>query len=311
MFTQTGAAPVDLVLIGNVYYSDPSFTLTSACNLIQANGIYNNPSVTYMTDTLPTGWGASAAAGLDHFRQADAYDLDLNYGWSQAVANSSFEADAANPDPTTAIGYNPAKWTVSNSLATDDGARNLTVVTTASPFGAGGQGLLDVDTTDDTTGSAVTANVSMTALPANEGGVWSFDFRLNSSGTDSDVWIKCNAGNSRAGGIHLIGGTSTYMGAGIDGHDSYVATPLMDTWYRVRVVVGPASEGASDATLYLTPWTSTGPGTTETYTIDGISATSTSGISSIGLSSGSGPGADLNVNFDNFTASNNTLFALP
>ena len=311
-FTQTGTALVDLILMGEPYYASPNFTLTSACNLIAAANFYTYPTVTYLPDTLPTGWGPSAAAGLDFLRVAGNYDLNLNYGLFQGVTNTSFEADAVNPDPTGTIGYTPAGWTISNALETADGTRNLTVVSTPSPFGPGAQGLLWTDTTDSTSGYTIAANQYTAPLPASQPGIWSFDFRLNSDAADNDIWIRAYAGSTGAGGLHIISnGTTTYLGAGIGGHDSYVMTPAMDTWYRARIVVGPANAGPSNATLYLTPWTSTGPGMTTSYTIDGIVATSTTGIGRIYFTSGTGPGADQDANFDNVQATNNPVFALP
>jgi hypothetical protein len=312
-FTQTGAAPVDLILLGESYNANPTYTLTSACNLIAADNFYSYPSVTYLPDTLPTGWGASAAAGLDHLRQAGNYDLSLDYGLFQGVTNTSFEADAVNPDPATTIGYTPAGWTIGNALEAGDGVRNFTVVSTASPFGPGTQGILWTDNTNSTSGYTVTANQYTTALPANQPGVWTFDFRLNSDAADNDIWIRASAGSSGAGSLHIIStGTATYLGANIGGHDSYVMTPAMDTWYRARIVVGAASAGASNAKLYLTPWTSAGAGATlGPYTIDGLTTTSTAGIGRVYFYSGTGPGADQDANFDNVTTSNNPVFALP
>ena len=311
-FLQSGTAAVDLVLIGNDYYSNPSFSLGSSCRLIEENNIYNSPAVTYMANVSPTNWGTSAAAGLDHFRQAGDYDMYLNYGLLQNVVNTSFEADAANPTPTTAIGYTPAGWTVGGAQAIGAGIRNVTVTNVASPFGAGTQGLLWIDNTGSTTGSAISMNQNFSALPANNSTVWTFDFRVNSGATNNDMWARAFDGAGTVSGLHLTSnGTTAFLQATVGGVVKTLTHPTLDTWYRARFVVPPAASGVASATLYLTPWTSTGAGTTTPYTIDGITATSSVGVERVYFSSGTGPGANQNINIDNISATNNSVYSLP
>ncbi len=311
-FLQTGTAAVDLVLIGNDFYSNPSFSVGGSCRLIEENNIYSSPANTYMANVSPTNWGASAAAGLDHFRQAGDYDLYLNYGLLQNVVNTSFEADAANPNPTTATGYIPAGWSVGGAQALGAGIRNVTVTNVASPFGAGAQGLLWIDNTGSTSGSAISMNQVFPPLPADDSTVWTVDFRLNSGATNDDMWVRAFDGVGTVSGLHLTSnGVTSYLQSTVAGATKTLMHPTLDTWYRARFVVPPAASGVSSATLYLTPWTSTGAGATTAYTIDGITAASSVGVERIYFSSGTGPGANQNINIDNVSATNNPVFALP
>lgn len=318
VLTASGTDPCNFTLLGTRFWYAPTFTNIGAAYPCKYIGIDNSiqlPSVSFIADTLPTGWQSVVIGALDHIRQAGAYDLAYNHNLVQRITNTSAELDAANPTPTTTLGYTPAAWTVTNAAAAGSGVRNCTVVTTASPFGAGAQGLLWLDTTATFSGSRPTCSqtTATSALVAGQNDVWTFDFRLNSSANHSDIWLTGNAGAFKAGALHLSwNGTSGYFGGNVGGSDHAVTfspalTLAANTWYRARIVV---PMGGGNATLYVTPWTASGPGTTSVATIDGLNGTATTGINKINISSGSDPGYQQSVNLDNLTITNNPVARL-
>ena len=317
VFTQTGSAAVDLDLIGEVYYSNPSFTLGSACNLIEVNDIYSYPSVTYMANVEPAGWGASLAAGLDHFRQADAYDLTLSYGWAQGLNNPTFETDPTNSAPLTTLGTAPAQWTVSGTIAAGSGVRDVCAVTGGSPFASGTQSAAFVDTTGTATGSPLQWSQSLaTAWSASQGCVFTYDCHMNPAGPGitSNLWVQlfANAGGETPCSIGLdgTGNNSTWALVAYQGGTlKTLATLAVGTWYRMQAVVPPPGTGGS-VTLYVTPWTSAGAGTTANYTLDGEAGASTTGFNkvSFGLT---GAGQETDCNFDNISINSNPLYTVP
>jgi len=315
-FLQSGAAAVDLVLIGCNYYSNPNFAVGSSCTLIEANDICGNPQ-TYMTNVEPTGWGALAAAGLDHIRQDAAYDLYLNYGWLQAVNNPSFETDPLNSALLTTLGTAPAQWTVLNAITSGTGVRDVCAVTGASPFASGSQCAALVDTTGTSSGSPLQWSQTFAAAwSATQGGVFTFDCQMNPvrAGITSNLWVKLlsNSGGRTPCSILLAGtgSNTTWQLAGPQGGlVKSLATLTVGTWYRFRAVIPPPATGGS-VTLYVTPWTTSGPGATSTYTLDGETAISTTGFNQVSFAL-TGAGQNTDCNIDNVTLNSNPIFALP
>ena len=317
VFLQSGSAAVDLDLIGESFYANPTFTLGTACNLIAANNIYTSGTVTYMPNVQPAGWGASAAAGLDHLRQADAYDLALNYGWAQGLYNTSFETDPANPAPLTTSGTTPAQWTVLNATTSGTGVRDVCAVTGTSPFASGSQCAAFVDTTGTTAGSPLQWSQNLaTAWSASQGCVFTFDCQMNPArtGITANLWARlfANAGGETPCAILLSGsgGNSTWQLSGYQGGTlKSLATLTVGTWYRMQAVVPPPGTGGS-VTLSVTPWTGAGPGTTATYTLDGEAGVSATGFNQVSFSL-TGAGQNTDCNFDNIMINSNPLYTAP
>lgn len=297
VITQTGTNPVDLILAGDsfFYYNMPTITVDTGCNLIEAqNIILTSGTYTYPTDVLPTGSLASIAAGYDHFRQLGAEDAKLNYGILNTVTNSFFETDTVNPTPLTALGTLPAGWSMDGKIATGSGVRTVSVVNNGSPFASGTQSMSVVDSTGSNVGSRIDLWQYPVLLPATKGAVFSFDVRLNSMASlNENIWIRVFAGGSAAQNMNIYSnGTSASYGP---------ASLTLDKWYRIRAVLQPPSVGPANITLYVTPWTATGPGSTSTYTVAGtLAAPATSGFSRI-LINTPDPGKNVNVQFDNIT----------
>ena len=309
--SQTGTNAVDLIL-NSIFFGcgvPPTISTTSA-NLIQLNDFYDLTGVynpVYMPELQPTGWGLSTAQAYDHFRQLDAVDFSLNYGIGQLATNPSVELDAANPNPLTAIGYTPAGWTVSSALAAGGGARNLTVTSGASPFGAGAQSMLWVDTTGSTSGSSLSVNQYLTASPATSSGIMTFDFRLNASGTATDVRIRSSAGSAVSSNLRISRtGSSAGLLGQVGGREGTLTSLTVGTWYRVHVVMA-APNTTAGATVYLTPWVGTAPGATTSYSVDGVATVQTIGFNRIFLTTANGPGAAQSVNIDNMGLITNAL----
>jgi len=52
----------------------------------------------YSPNVQPTCWATGAEAGFDYLRQLGAVTLATRYNITQAVTNTSFELDTANPE---------------------------------------------------------------------------------------------------------------------------------------------------------------------------------------------------------------------
>ncbi|EDY16133.1 hypothetical protein CfE428DRAFT_6322 [Chthoniobacter flavus Ellin428] len=305
--TQTGTNAVDLILaFDTLGGAAPALSITSACRLIETADIISSSPVTYPTPIMPTGAAASIAAGLDHQRQLGWEDLKMRYGIENTVTNPSAEADAVNPSPNSIIGYNPAGWTVSNSVLTGGGARNATVVNGASPFGAGAQSILYLDTTGSTLGSRLQLSQNTAALASGEGAVMTFDFQLNPlTSLNDDVWFRVFAGASTSMSVHLTANsTNGALSAVVGGITKSLTTLSLSKWYRLRAVIQPPNSGGSaHVQLYLYQWTSSGPSSVALYNsgvIDGMSAPGSSGFTSV-LFNLVGPGENTSINLDNLT----------
>jgi len=305
--TQTGTNAVDLILaFDTLGGAAPALSITSACRLIETADIISSSPVTYPTPLMPTGAAASIAAGLDHQRQLGWEDLKMRYGIENTVTNPSAEADAVNPSPNSIIGYNPAGWTVSNSVLTGGGARNATVVNGASPFGAGAQSILYLDTTGSTLGSRLQLSQNTAALASGEGAVMTFDFQLNPlTSLNDDVWFRVFAGALTPMSVHLTANsTSGALSAVVGGVTKSLTTLSLSKWYRLRAVIQPPnSSGSAHVQLYLYQWTSGGPSSVALYNsgvIDGMSAPGSSGFTSV-LFNLVGPGENTSINLDNLT----------
>jgi hypothetical protein len=317
--THTGTNAVNLILQGD-WFDDgmPIISTGSGASLIEAMNQYQpaGSGIVEMTDNpnpLTAASTAAIAQSLDDLRQLGELDTFVNYGIEEALLNNGFEADAANPNPTTALGYNPASWTVNNAIAAGGGVRNATVVSGGSPFGAGTQSINWVDTTGSTAGSGLQMTQSFTPTAVGSTAIETFDFCYNTNATTSDVWFFTGVGTTIGPGIHISSnGSTVYLGANINGGDTYCATLTAGVWYRARVVMGAPNGGKSNATLYVTPWNGTGPGTTTSYTIDGVPATQTTGYNALYMNSAAYPvGASQNVNFDNIGIVTKATLVLP
>jgi len=306
--TQTGTNAVDLILAADTFGGGaPAMTLTGACRLIEtADVISSGSTVTYPTPIMPTGAAASIAAGFDHQRQLGWEDLKMRYGIENTVTNPSAEADAINASPNAVLGYTPTGWTVGNALLAGAGARNATVVSGASPFGAGTQSILFLDTTASTAGSRLQLSQNTASLPASEGAVLTYDFRLNSlTALNDDVWFRVFAGASTSMSVHLTGNTSNgALSATVGGSNHSMVTLSLGTWYRLRAVIQPPnSSGSAHVQLYLYQWTASGPSAVSLYNsgvIDGLATPGVSGFSSA-LFNLVGPGENTSINLDNLT----------
>ncbi|HSI15477.1 MAG TPA: glycosyl hydrolase family 28-related protein [Chthoniobacter sp.] len=305
--TQTGSNAVDLILAADTFGGGaPVTTLTSACRLIETADVISNGTVTYPTPIMPTGAAASIAAGFDHQRQLGWEDLKMRYGIENTVTNPSAEADAANASPNAILGYTPAGWTVGNALLAGAGARNATVVSGASPFGAGAQSILFLDTTASPAGSRLQLSQNTASLPVGEGAVLTYDFRLNSlTALNDDVWFRVFAGASTPMSVHLTGNTSSgALSATVGGSNYSLVTLSLGTWYRLRAVIQPPnSSGSAHVQLYLYQWTASGPSAVALYNsgvIDGLPTPGASGFSSV-LFNLVGPGENTSINLDNLT----------
>jgi len=307
--TQTGTNAVDLILAADTFGGGtPVMTLTSACRLIEtADVISASGTVTYPTPIMPTGAAASIAAGFDHQRQLGWEDLKMRYGIENVVTNPSAEADAVNTSPNALLGFTPAGWSVGNAVIAGAGARNATVVSGASPFGAGTQSTLFLDTTSATTTGARLEFSQYTApMPASEGAVLTCDFRLNSlTALNDDVWFRVFAGASTSMNLHLTANsTNGAISAAVGGSNHSLVTLALNTWYRLRAVVqAPNSAGSAHVQLYLYQWTASGPTAVGLYNsgvIDGLATPGTSGFSRV-LFNLVGPGENTSINLDNLT----------
>jgi len=310
--TQTGTNAVNLILVADeLGGAAPVTNITAACNLIETQDIYAvSGTLTYPSPIMPAEGGAAIAAGDDDQRQLGEADLSYHYGILDAIANPSVEADAANPSPTTVLGYAPSLWSVSGSTTAGSGVRNVTVVSgTASPFGTGTQSILFIDTTSTSTGSNLQLSQQTTALQPGEGAVFTFDFRLNPlTSLNDDVWVNvyCNGNASSAFAIHLTGsGTNGAISASASGLSETLATLSLSTWYRVRgVIQAPNSSASAQVHLYLYQWSGSGYSAVTLYNngwIDGLESPATSGgLDQVQFNLGS-PGENTSINFDNLT----------
>ena len=321
--TQTGSNPVDLMLVGlNTFDGPPTVSVDSGANLIEAGNFslidYSHPNVFAPDTPNPLTQAASQklAAGFDDIRQLGAVDLSMQFGIDQIMTNPAFEADVPNPAPLTTLGYNPSGWTVTNNVALGSGVRNMTVTTGSSPFAAGHQSLLYVDSTANTGGDKMYAvqNLTPTSTTLNSPAIETFDFRANISANSTDLWFVTSAEWNGASAIHIaVNGPSGYgyFGANVGGSDSYLTTITAGTWYRVQIVYGSPVSGAAHATLYLTPWYGNGPGPTSNFTIDSFGAPQTGGYNQVVIYTGTGPGAQQSMNIDNFSITTNTPLTIP
>lgn len=306
---QSGTNPCSLTLEGiNFYDVAPAITTSSSC--LKTELLNTTSYGTYRPDIQPSGWKAAAAAGLDYLRELGCVSLETKYNLFQGVRNSSAELDAINPNPSTALGYAPAIWDLYGQGAYGTGIRNVTTVGTASPFGSGGQGMLVVDQTGPGSGGSRLDFYQFfpKPFPSDLGGVFSFDFRLNSSGTINRLvcrpWANWVAGCSLI--LYSNGAGPGSIWANVGG----VAGPLppaisLGTWYRVRVVLGAPSTGPSSCTVSLTPWVGTGPGATTSYTVDSFNSVQPTGFNRV-LFNTITPGESTNINLDNVTLKSGT-----
>jgi hypothetical protein len=212
------------------------------------------------------------------------------------LSNSTIESDAANPSPTTTMGYQPADWTVDNALQVEGNTRNVTVDAEGSSFDGSYQSILFTDTTTSGGSRLVMYQyLSPLELTANDGLVLKFDFRLNSSALDNDVWIRPFAGATSGCGIHLLSDGST---GSISAGGMSTVTLSLDTWYRVEVALGAPAMGASTGLLYLTEWTDSGAGATTSYSLNSFGSPKSSAFNRIYVNQVS-PATSTSIHFDN------------
>ncbi|WP_269522648.1 glycosyl hydrolase family 28-related protein [Coraliomargarita parva] len=296
---QNGSNSLNLVLAGCTWGTyAPDLDLDIGANLIMLGNVQSNsPSYTTLTDYTPTGWEEPVSDGFDDLRELAWYDLALRYGMGNFLLNSSVEKDTVNPNPTTVLGDEPLYWGVGGESALGAGTRQVAVVSGGSPFGPGAQSMLFTDTTADTSGSRLDLRqyFGPFALTGDDGAVLTFDFRLNSSATQNDIWMRViTESNHTILSLHpMSNGTTGHLyGGGIS------PSLALDTWYRVQVVVDAPSAGTGCATLSLTPWAGTGPGTTLTYTISTYGSPLSSGFNRFYVNQVS-PGQSASMNLDN------------
>jgi hypothetical protein len=306
VITQTGTNPCALTIEGiNFSNGAPSISVQPSCTLTELlNTTFTAASTVYNANVQPTGWAAGAEAGFDYFRQLGNVTLSQQYNLTQAVTNTSFELDSANPAPATTLGYTPAGWTVTGAGAAGNGLRNATTVAGASPFGPGAQSILFLDSTGSSSGSALQLSPTFTPLAASQPAILSFDFCLNASGAANNLEIQPLASSAAGCSIFLNAGQLCAL---VNGAETTLANVTVGTWYRVQTALGPPSAGPATATLYLTPWAAPGLGQTTSYEIDSFGATQSSGFTGIAITAPA-PGASENVSFDNITL--NSSFGL-
>jgi hypothetical protein len=182
---------------------------------------------------------------------------------------------------------------VSNAVASGSGVRTVSVANTGSPFGPGAQSAHLVDSTGTGTGAALSFTQNTLPLIASTGAVLSFDVRLNSmTALNDNIAVSVSAGAATAFGASITAnGSSGFFGP---------APLALNTWYRIRAVIEPPSLGAESVTIYVTPWTASGPGATATYTITGsLSGPASSGLSALQFLAS--PTGAMDVNLDNIT----------
>jgi hypothetical protein len=215
-----------------------------------------------------------------------------------------------NPAPFSTPGYIPDGWTLTNALTAGSGVRNLTVTEGGSPFSNNDQSMLYVDSTASSTGDRLFAQENFAPTPGTSPAIETFDFRLNPNGPATDLWIWSLYNTWVYGpGIHIYGGGG--IGANVGGMDHYLGGLQVGVWYRAQIVLGAPSAGASNATLYLTPWYGNGAGPTVSYTIDGIPFATSGGYSGMLMYTGTGPGAQQSISIDNMGVSADASLVIP
>lgn len=302
---QTGTSSVDIIMADNVWtYCPPVFNLSGNARLIEFQNLaVSSTNSTTCLDAMPTGCETAIAKALDRFHQLGAQDLALHYGIENILLNSGAELDVLNPSPTTTSGYGPENWSVAGRGAYGSGIRNVTTVTGSSPFGPGTQSILVIDNTASTSGSRLgLTQANACPLAANVSAVLTFDFKLNADGTNNDLWVRPWANNVAGCAVHLrsTGTTCQLSAATSSGSDVTLTNLAFGTWYRVRVALSAPSTTPKTATLYLTPWSGTGPGTTTSYVINGLGASEPTGYDKIYFNT-VWPGESVNINLDNIT----------
>ncbi|WP_269522726.1 glycosyl hydrolase family 28-related protein [Coraliomargarita parva] len=278
--TQTGTNPLDLILADCSWtYTTPVFSMGTGGSLIQIGNIYKDASgaYSYPADVLPSGWEQSTAEGFDHFRELAWYDLVLRHGVGNFLLNDSVELDEVNPNPTTALGYEPENWNVGGAALGAGSARNVTVDDEGSPFAAGEKSILFTDTTTLTgTRLSLSQYYGPLGLSAEDAAVLKFDFRLNGSAQDNDVWLRSFAGSSAGASLHFVSNGSS---ASVSASGMTTQALSLDTWYHVEIVLDAPSAGAATAILYLTEWTASGPGSTAQLSLNSFGAPQSSAYS--------------------------------
>jgi hypothetical protein len=258
----------------------------------------------FLPDAKPTGYGDKISASLDELRKVGREYLRKTYGIFNPVVNGSVELDAVNSNPTTVLGTAIAGWTATGTTSSGSTVRQVTTVSGASPFGAGGKSMRFIDNTTGGTGTRLDfTNSFATPLSNNVAPTLSFDFRLNATGTANAVGVRPFAKNASNGDISgctlLLNGNAT-TGNIYDGKKGRtVATVTVGTWYRVIVdMPAPGSAGTTDATLYLTPWNGSGPGATTSYAVGSFGSSLPTGVSRVYFNT-SAPSQSTDINVDN------------
>jgi hypothetical protein len=96
---QTGANPIDLMLVGNVFIDGvPKITTEKGANLISTQNVQvsaNTGDVPENPNPLTPANNLSLVKGIDHLRQLEAVDLSVQYGIT--ADKSAAAQDAQNP----------------------------------------------------------------------------------------------------------------------------------------------------------------------------------------------------------------------
>jgi hypothetical protein len=171
--------------------------------------------------------------------------------------------------------------------------------------------MLAVDTAGATQGSGLVFAQSPVALAAVQEGVLSFDFNLLTTGLSSDFWVSALSGTTPCCSIHLIRTVSGgQISALAGGRDTVLGAIEPGVWYRAHVAIQAPDKGRSQAFLYLTPWTASGPAPTQTYAIDGVPAASATGLGAVRMFE-TYSGESLAVQLDNITLISGDLLPVP
>lgn len=221
----------------------------------------------------------------------------LTAGVETLSSNTSFENDTVNTSARTALGTDPASWTVNNQ-SSSGGVRDVCVAAEPSDFGGDSNSVLFYDNIASG-GSRLEATIYNTEPDGDRHNVLAFDIRVNHMDTPAgNIYMRMFTASQNKTIANLTIDQHT-TGAALKGSYHGTNITLQDlndgVWYHVEVQIPPASINAQDYKVSVLAY---GAAQANEYTLSRSDSAVISGPGRLFINADSAT-AKFDINFDN------------
>lgn len=221
----------------------------------------------------------------------------LTAGVETLSTNSTFENDTVNTSARTALGADPASWTVNNQ-SNSGGVRDVSVVAEPSDFGGDSNSALFYDNIASG-GARLEATIYNTEPDGDRHNVLAFDIRVNHMDTPAgNIYMRMFT-SSQNKTIANLTINQHATGAALKGSCNGTNFTLQDlndgVWYHVEVQIPPASIAAQEYKVSVLAY---GDAQANEYTLSRSDSAVISGPGRLFINADSAT-AKFDINFDN------------